>query len=1523
MAILNDPYGEFCGQHSAQLLDNGHLLLYDNGVHCVVDLATGLSRRETGVFSRAVEYAIDPDNREAIFQRHHSLHGDFNRVGWSAGLVQPMDNGDWLVSWGRGVVDDDPDTALHPDESVTQVDPDNGTEKFSINVQLDHRGEVSIQVRAYPLSPVALAAEPAALTAELPASSHTSVFHLGATDSPQVVVSFSRPIVDFDETTPSFSVTGATVASVSAHVVAGEPAHAYLVTLTPDGDGAITFRLLTYQACAVGGICTADGTTLSEAPSGPVTISAPPTVGFGAATYEVDEGGTVDVSVELSAAHQGLRDITIPVVVAAGTTAGSDEYSEPPSLTFAAGESTKTFTFAVHQDADDDDDEFVKLAFGALPDGVSAATNAETTVNIKDDDDPHVVIRFDSDSYSVVEGGSVEVSLSLRPDPERSVTIPLKAPDEGGASTGDYGAPSSVTFNSGETTKAITFTATDDNIDDDDESVTLEFGELPHRVEKGDPGETKTTIAILDNDVPRVSVMFVQANYTVAEGSPEDIRVELTADPERTVEIPLNRVELGGATDADYSGVPASVTFNSGETKQAIPFFAIDDGENDDGEAVRLSFGALPDDVTARGITRTDIGITDDDLPDVAVSFDEDDYNVAEGDSVFVTLTLNADPERTVTIPIVVTERGGADEREGDYSLSADHVTFESGETTMRLTLSAGDDRDDDNDESVRLTFGALPTGVTAGDERATTVAIMDNDVTVRYGAGTYFATEGSEVDVQVWLNEAPDRPVTIPIRAVNQGGADGNDYSGVPAELTFESTDTLKSFTVVANDDTEDDDNESVRLTFGPLPATVSAGDPAEATIEIGDDDDPVVKVSFLQGEYTVAEGSPETVTVQLSANPERSVEVLLTATAQDGASTLDYDAVPASVTFQSGQTDQTFTFNAIADDEFDANESVLIGLGALPERVQAGDPDETTVKITDDDLPEVKVSFGATTYTASEGSRLTIPLSLTDDPQRTLTITLTLTNENGAMDSDYILEPRNVIFTAGETMKTITFTANPDAEDDGGEYVTLGFFSTLPTGVTPGEIAEAEVTIRERPQNTGLGGGGGGGGGPSGPSPSKLDFEWTVTRDIEALDSTQDSPTGSWSDGTTVWIAENGDDADDALYAYDVETGDRVKDREFDLDESNRAPRGLWSNGTTLWIADSGQDRLFAYDLESGERDEEQEVELDTRNRDPRGIWSDGTTVWVLDGRADALFAYDLKSGELIAEHALDSANDDPRGIWSDGVTWWVSDHGAKRLFAYRLPAPESPAVGDVLPLERVRDEEFANLSSASNNSPRGIWSDGEVMYVADESDGRVYSYNLPDAIDARLASLTLSGVEFGEFDPGVTEYEGVAGDGVTETTAEAGAVQRRTDVAIHPPDDDDDDANGHQVLLQGASEITVTVTSQDGTRRKVYRVAIQRPEVALELAPTWTSIEWPGADGVTIADVLRDGGVADEVLVVYQWDEVTERWKGFFPGLEDVPGLNTLATLQQGSTYWVAVTEPLTWTLEPPAPLSVEAD
>ena len=283
-----------------------------------------------------------------------------------------------------------------------------------------------------------------------------------------------------------------------------------------------------------------------------------------------------------------------------------------------------------------------------------------------------------------------------------------------------------------------------------------------------------------------------------------------------------------------------------------------------------------------------------------------------------------------------------------------------------------------------------------------------------------------------------------------------------------------------------------------------------------------------------------------------------------------------------------------------------------------------------------------------------------------------------------------------------------------------------------------------------------------------------------------------------------------------------------------------------------------LFAHVLETGERLPDSHIALASRNRGARGIWSDGSTMWVLDGGRDSLFGYDLVSGELLAEYALDDANDDPHGLWSDRVTIWVSNHNPKRLFAYRLPVlpggEEETTGRERLDLERVGDEEFTKLSSASNNSPRGLWSDGDVMYVADESDDKVYSYNMPDAIDARLASLTLSGVDIGEFVSRTAEYAGVAAEGVTETTVAAEASQSSATVVIDPPDRDAE-ADGHQVLLEGVSEIAVTVTSADGSRERVYRVGFG------EAGPAPDCLRGAVAVGFSLL-IYEGGGTSDLV-------------------------------------------------------------
>ena len=105
---------------------------------------------------------------------------------------------------------------------------------------------------------------------------------------------------------------------------------------------------------------------------------------------------------------------------------------------------------------------------------------------------------------------------------------------------------------------------------------------------------------------------------------------------------------------------------------------------------------------------------------------------------------------------------------------------------------------------------------------------------------------------------------------------------------------------------------------------------------------------VSFGSGTYTAAEGGSVTVTVNLSAAPTSAVTIPITADNQGGASNSDY-SVPTSVTFATTDTSKTFTFTANDDLHIDDGESVLLGFGTLPVRVNAGTPSKSTVNIAD----------------------------------------------------------------------------------------------------------------------------------------------------------------------------------------------------------------------------------------------------------------------------------------------------------------------------------------------------------------------------------------------------------------------------------------------------------------------------------------------------------------------------------------------------------------------------------------------
>ena len=139
---------------------------------------------------------------------------------------------------------------------------------------------------------------------------------------------------------------------------------------------------------------------------------------------------------------------------------------------------------------------------------------------------------------------------------------------------------------------------------------------------------------------------------------------------------------------------------------------------------------------------------------------------------------------------------------------------------------------DGDNTETLEGEGDAYPSG-------GTIVAAVVGSVSVKFGASSYSATEGgADATVRVQLSGTPAAAVTILLTPRNLGGATNGDYSVMPASPTFGTSETSKTLTVTAVDDSEDDDGESVEIGFGTLPANVISGNPATTTVSLLDND-------------------------------------------------------------------------------------------------------------------------------------------------------------------------------------------------------------------------------------------------------------------------------------------------------------------------------------------------------------------------------------------------------------------------------------------------------------------------------------------------------------------------------------------------------------------------------------------------------------------------------------------------------------------------------------------------------------
>ena len=363
--------------------------------------------------------------------------------------------------------------------------------------------------------------------------------------------------------------------------------------------------------------------------------------------------------------------------------------------------------------------------------------------------------------------------------------------------------------------------------------------------------------------------------------------------------------------------------------------------------------------------------------------------------------------------------------------------------------------------------------------------------------ATAYVVEEGKTIRVTVTLAEAPeDERVIIPFTVTPTNGADRDDFSAWSSytrQLRFDAGDTTDHINVHANDDTLDDDGETLTLCLGDLldPYAMLAGLDC-ATINIMDNDDPnSVRVTFGQENYWASEdGNPAWPRINVYPIPDRKITIPITFTRGGGLSGSDYRIINTSVTFgpglygvhgdghfTDGRTYASFPIEiwAVDDRDDDDGEYLDLAFGDLPPFVSAGatgkfsfepttarvwfnDNEFTHVDVTDPPNPlgfskRMRVSFADVELDANEGqyssgcvATVRVRLDRRRDMESTVIIPILRNLHGGATDGvDFAAVPDHLIFLPGQTEHSFPVRPINDDVDDDGEYLTFSF-GTLP---------------------------------------------------------------------------------------------------------------------------------------------------------------------------------------------------------------------------------------------------------------------------------------------------------------------------------------------------------------------------------------------------------------------------------------------------------------------------------------------
>lgn len=828
----------------------------------------------------------------------------------------------------------------------------------------------------------------------------------------------------------------------------GQTSATFLVTVVNDSDAESDETVALFLSAPSGATLAGSTATLTIADDD----IPPPAVAFAVASAAVAEtAGTAVVTVTLSAA--AAQPVSVMYQLTPGSaTAGADYAAQTGTLTFAPGQTVRTFSVTILNDTFWEGEE----AFGAqllAPTGGAVLGSLATTVLRIQDDEPTPKVEFASATYQGGEGTTATVMVRLSGPAAVPQTVAYSTSNGTAVAPGDYGAASgTLTFAPGQTLKTFTVVLADDTTFEGTEQLVLHLANPGGGAQLGE--RVEAPLAIQDNDAAPLVGFDVAAVSAVEGGAAAVVSVKLSAASNTPVTVQYASRNGTATAPGDYTAVSGTLTFAPGETSKSFLVPVGNDAVWEGSETVYLSLTS-PTGGAVLAAASAVLTIADN-QPAPTVEFTAATYFVAETDG-FATITVRLTTPSATSVSVGYYSVNAAAVAPDDYAAVSGTLTFAPGETTRTFVVPVAADEVWEGMETVTLWL-SNPSGAGYGGIYLASLRINDANPppVVRIANSGLALLEDSAGTVVLTLSRPAGQPITVEYTTANGTALAPGDYDAVPwQQLTFAAGTTSQTVTLRALDDDLVEGNETFTFRLGwAYPVTF---DDTPLVVTVLDDDLPVM--SFDPPEVTASEaaGTAELV-VRLDRASPVPVSVPYTTVGGTATAGADFTSAQGVLTFAPGVMVQTLTLTLANDTEAEADESftVVFGdpTGAVLDQFQA----EVVVR-DEDSVPWVRVR--PSTYRTPEGGGpVTVTLELSTPAAGVVTVAYATANQTATAGADYTAASGVVTFAPGET--TATITVQPLEDDSAEAAETLAVVLSSPSGaqLSPGT---ATITLED----------------------------------------------------------------------------------------------------------------------------------------------------------------------------------------------------------------------------------------------------------------------------------------------------------------------------------------------------------------------------------------------------------------------------------------------------------------------------